>query len=373
MNFGVPKEVRDLEKRVGLTPVGVRTLVQAGHTVYVERDAGIGAGFPDEVYREAGAQIVYSAAEAYGRADTVAKVTRPTAAEHSLFRPGQAIFSFLHLPVASPDLYDALVKYNITAIAYELIQEPDGTLPVLIPASEIAGRLAPVIAGHLLMQSYGRGVLLGGVPGVPPAVVVILGGGGLGINAARAFAGAGAEVIVLDWDMRRLRRVDELMGSRVTTMFATEYNLRRTALFADVLVGAVSSPGERAPILVDEDTVRRMRTGTVIMDFSIDSGGCTATSRPTNLRNPTYIYGGVIHYCVPNVTAAVARSASHAFTNGAIPYLLTVGEHGMVGVLAKDAALLQGIVMYQGQLVHPTIARALGRDVEVNLSRGGHA
>lgn len=373
MNFGVPKEVRDLEKRVGLTPVGVRTLVKAGHTVYVERDAGIGAGFPDESYRDAGAHIVYSAAEAYGRADAVAKVTRPTAAEHTLFRPGQAIFSFLHLPVASPDLYDALVKSNITAVAYEMIQESDGTLPVLLPSSEIAGRLAPIIAGNLLMQSFGRGVLLGGVPGVPPAVVVILGGGILGINAARAFVGVGAEVIVLDDDMRRLRRIDELLGSRVTTMYATEYNIRRTALFSDILLGAVSSPGERAPILVDEDTVHRMRNGTVIMDFSIDSGGCVATSRPTNLRNPTYIYDGVIHYCVPNLTAAVARSASHAFTNAAIPYLLAVGQHGMVGVLARNPAFLQGVVLFQGQLAHPTIAHALGRDVEVNLSRGGQA
>ncbi len=373
MNFGVPREIRDLERRVGLTPAGVRTLVQAGHTVYVERDAGVGAGFHDEAYRQAGAEIVYSAAEAYGRADIVAKTTRPAAKEHIHFRPGQTIFSFLHLPVASPDLYEALATRNITAVAYEMIQDVDGSLPVLLPASEIAGRMAPIIAGNLMMSAAGRGVLLGGVPGVAPAVVVILGGGVLGTNAARAFVGVGAEVIVLDRDVRKLRRLDELLAGSVTTLFANEYNIRRTVVFADVLIGSVSAPGERAAILVDEQMVRQMRDGTIIIDFSIDNGGCIATSRPTNLRNPTYVHENVIHYCVPNVTAAAARSASHAFTNAALPYLLAVAEHGMLGVLGREPALIEGLILYQGQLVHPKVARALGRPVEATVSRGGEA
>ena len=391
MEFGVPKEVRDLEMRVGLTPAGVLALVRAGHTVYVQRSAGAGAGFTDEDYRQAGAQIVYSAAEAYGRADVVVKVTRPAAQEHSLFRNGQVIFSFLHLPVASPDLLEALAGREITAIAYEMIRAKDGLLPVLFPMSEVAGRLTPVIAGQLLMSTQPkvgpmgnvsaagtsrRGILLSGIPGIPPAAIVILGGGVLGSNAARAFLGLGAQVTVLDADVRKLQRLDDTFGGRITTMHSNQYNLNRAVEFADVLVGCVLVPGRRAPMLVSRDMVKRMRPGSVIIDYAIDQGGCVETSRPTTLRDQTYAEEGVIHHCVPNVTATVARTASYALTNAAAPYLLSASTHGFPAAFDKESALAWGVNLYSGKLAHPEVAAALGREVEIDFSstrRGGGA
>ncbi|MFQ5575522.1 MAG: alanine dehydrogenase [Anaerolineae bacterium] len=368
MEFGVPAEVRDLEGRVGLTLAGVAALVEAGHSVYVERNAGAVAGFSDEYYRRAGADIVYSAAEAYGRADVVVKVARPTAREHSLFRPQQTIFSFLHLAVSSPDLLDALAQQKITAIAYEMIQEEDGRLPVLLSTSQVAGRLAPIIAGRLLTnRGGGRGILLGGVPGVPPAVIVILGGGVLGTNAARAFVGLGAEVTIIDKDVRKLQQLEDMFGGRVTTMFFNQYNLNRAVAFADVLVGAVQIPGRRAPVLVSKELVRRMRPGSVIIDFAIDSGGCVETSRPTTLRGQTYVQEGVIHHCVPNMPATVARTASYALTNAALPYLLAIGQYGIDGALEHYPDLGRGVNLYHGQLANPSLAAALGRTIEAAL------
>jgi alanine dehydrogenase len=369
MDFGVPKEVRDLEMRVGLTPAGALALVQAGHAVYIERGAGVGAGFSDEHYRRAGAQIVYSAAEAYGRADVVAKVTRPASQEHGLFRHGQTIFSFLHLSVSSPDLLEALASHEITAVAYETIQEDDGVLPVLVPMSEIAGRLAPILAGELLMNLRGgRGTLLSGIPGVPPAAIVVLGGGVLGSNVARAFLGLGAQVTVLDQDARKLQRIDELFNGRVTTMLSNDYNIGRVVAFADVLLGCVLIPGQRAPILVSREMVRQMRSGSVIIDFSIDQGGCVETSRPTTLRDQTFVVDEVIHHCVPNITASVARTTSYAITNATLPYLLAVGQHGIHGALSLVPGLAQGVNLFQGKLTHPTVAQALGRPVEIELA-----
>jgi len=368
MEFGVPKEVRDLEMRVGLTPAGALALVQAGHAVYIERGAGQRAGFSDEHYRRSGAQIVYSAEEAYGRADVVAKVTRPTAGEQRLFRFGQTIFSFLHLSVSSPDLLEVFGEQNITAVAYETIQDENGVLPVLVPMSELAGRLAPTVAGQLLMTTNGgRGTLLSGIPGVPPAAIVIIGGGVLGFNAARAFLGLGAQVTLLDKDVRKLRQLDDALGGRMTTMISNEYNLQRAADFADVLVGCVLNPGQRAPILVSRQMVRRMRPGSVLIDFSIDQGGCAETSRPTTLRDYTYVEEGVIHSCVPNLTATVARTTSYAITNAALPYLMAMGEHGLLGSYKIMPSLLAGINVYQGELVHEGVATALGRDLDTDL------
>ena len=372
--YGVPREVRDLEMRVGLTPAGVLALAQAGHRVYVERDAGLGAGFGDEVYRRAGAQIVYTADEVYGRAEIVAKVSRPTAAEHSHFHPGQTICSFLHLPVASPDLYQALAEHEITAVAYEMIEENDGRRPVLLPASEIGGRMAPLIAGQLLrsdqprINGQGLGILLSGIPGVPAATIVIVGGGVLGANAARAFLGLGAEVTVLDQDVQQLRRLDEQFGGQVTTMVANEFNLKRAVHFADVLVGAVMAPGSRAPLLITREMVRQMRPGSVIIDFAIDYGGCVETSRPTTLRDPIFVAEGVIHHCVPNLTAAVARTTSYAITNAALPYLLRMGELGIAAAIREEPALARGVNLYQGRLAHAGIAAALGQAVDVTLN-----
>jgi alanine dehydrogenase len=368
MEFGIPKEVRDLESRVGLTPAGVSSLTRRGHTVYVEKNTGIAAGFSDDTYRHSGAQIVYSAAEVYGRADVVVKVTRPTAAEHTLFRPGQTIIAFLHMAVASPDFLAALRDSEITAIAGEMIQTPNGEHPILLPMSEVAGRMAPVIAGQLLMtHNGGRGTLLSGIPGVPRGVVTIIGGGVLGSNAARAFLNVGAQVVVLDSDVARLQRLDEALNGRVTTMVASNYNLVRVTEFADVIVGAVLSPGRRTPLLITREMVQNMRSGAVFLDFSIDQGGCSETSRPTTLRDQTYVVDGVIHHCVPNITAAVARTTSYGLTNSLLPYLLELGSYGMVGLLDQHSPLTAGVILYQGKLASKEIADALGRKVEVTL------
>jgi alanine dehydrogenase len=374
MDFGVPKEVRDhqSETRVGLTPAGVKALVRAGHMVYVEKDAGQGAGFKDELYREYGALTVYSAAELYGRSDVVVKVARPAQQEHRHFRPGQTIFSFLHLQVASPDLFQALAEKEITAVAMEMIRDENGCLPVLQPMSEIAGRLAPIIAGQMLMTIQGgRGTLLGGIPGVTRGSVVVLGAGVLGTNAARAFLGLGAQVIVIDRNIRQLEHVDELLDGRVTTLLATEHNLDRISEFADVLVGAIQVSGRRAEQLVTRDMVRRMRPGSVIIDYAIDDGGCVATSRPTTLNDPVFTVDEVLHYCVPNATASVARTTSYGLTNALLPYLLELGAFGMIGLLDRRPGFEQGINLYQGQLTNAEVAAALGRTVSAATPLGG--
>ncbi len=365
MNFGVPKEVREQENRVGLTPAGVHALVEAGHTVYVERNAGVGAGFNDDNFRSFGAEIVYSAEEVYGRASVIAKVTRLTAAEHKILREGQTVLSFMHLAVASPDLLETLKAKSITAIAYEMIEAKDGSLPVLLTSSEVAGRIAPVVAGELLSSTLGgRGILLSGVPGVPSAAVVILGAGVLGTNAARAFLGMGAQVTALDRDPEKLRRVDEMFAGRVTTLFATAYNISRVVEFADVLVGAVLVPGQRAPILVNRAMLKRMRPRAVILDFAIDQGGCVETSRPTTHRNPTFIEEGVIHYCVPTILSRVARTASHALLNASLPYIHEIGQYGVDDAIRRDPALTCGVNTWHGKLVNKQVADALGLPVE---------
>jgi alanine dehydrogenase len=356
MEFGVPSEVRTREYRVGLTPAGVDTLAKAGHTVYVEQGAGAAAGFDDEEYRVVGARLVYSAEEVWRRAQVVVKVTRPTADEHLYFQ-GQTVFSFLHLAVASPDLLNALRERRMTAIAYEMIEDDDGTFPVLHPTSEVAGRLAAIIAGSLLEtmscrtaddRPGGRGILLGGIPGVPPANVVILGAGIVGRNAARAFLGMGAQVTVLDSDIRKLQQVDEWLAGRAVTLPAAPFNIARAAAFADVLVGAVYVAGHRAPVLVSRDVVRSMRPRAVIVDFSIDQGGCVETSRPTTHRDPIFVAEGVIHYCVPNVPARVARTGSYALTNAIAPYLLDLGRLGLDAALQVQRALHRGLTVYRG-------------------------
>lgn len=356
MDFGVPREVRPGEQRVGLTASGVDALVRSGYRVVVEQGAGKAAGFSDQEYVQVGAAIVYSAEEVWRRAAVVVKVSRPTAEEHVYFA-GQALFSFLHLTVASPDLLAAMRAAEMTAIAAEMIRADDGTFPVLHPTSEVAGRHAPVIAGSLLETTLlgsadrGRGILLSGIPGVPPANVVILGAGVVGSNAARAFLGLGAQVTVLDRDPQRLRQVDAGCQGRVVTMVATPYNIEKAVAFADVLIGAVYVVGERAPLLVTREMVRSMRSRAVIIDFSIDQGGCVETSRPTTHRDPVYVAEGVIHYCVPNAPARVARTASHAWSNAVLPYLQLLGELGVAEALRRSRELRSGVVIRQGEPV----------------------
>lgn len=351
MDFGVPKEVRESENRVGLTPAGVHALVEVGNRAYIERGAGLGAGFTDENYRAVGAEIVYSADEAYGRADVVAKVSRLTEQEYAALRSGQTILSFMHLAVASRDLAESLAEHHITAIAYELIQTDDGRLPVLAATSEVAGRLAPIIAGQCLDSvKGGRGILLSGLTGVPPAAVAIIGAGVVGRSAARAFLGLGAQVTLLDSNYTKLEKCDREFSGRVVTMMATQYNIDRVLKFADVVIGAVLVPGQRAPILIPRKMLKTMRPRAVFIDFSIDQAGCAETSRPTTLRDPTYIVDDVVHYCVPNTPALVARTASHALVNAAVPFLLEIGERGVDAAIENNFALKRGTQVWHGKI-----------------------
>jgi alanine dehydrogenase len=359
MNIGIPKERRDLELRVGLTPYGVELLTRAGHICYVEKEAGLGAGFTDYYYERAGGRIVYSGEEVYGRSDMVLKAVRPTDEELEWLREGQIIAGFLHLAAARRHKVEALLEKRITAIAYETIEEDDGTLPVLRTMSEVAGRMIPQLAATFLQSSYGgRGVLLSGVPGIPPARVVVLGAGVLGTNAARTLLGLGVSVFVLDRNLERLRDVDRQFNGRLTTMVSYPFNIARVARFAEVLIGAILTPGARAPIIVTREIVRSMKRGAVILDFSIDQGGCVETSRPTTLRDPVFVEEGVVHFCVPNVPGAVPRTATHAFNNAVWPYIRHVAEVGLERALEDLPALRRGIATKEGEVASDPLAAA---------------
>jgi alanine dehydrogenase len=312
-----------------------------------------------------GGQIVYTASEAWRRAETIVKVARPTTDEYAHFRTGQTLLSFLQMAVASADLLEAFQAREITSIGYDTIQTDDGQLPVLLPTSAVAGRMAPILAGQMLQSAGGgRGIFLNGIPGVAPATVVIIGAGVVGRNAAGAFYGLGAEITILDKDLHALQEVEKYFHGRVATLMATPFNIAKVVAFADVLVGASSVAGERAPVLVTREMVRTMRPRTALIDFAIDSGGCVESSRPTNHVNPTFVEEDVIHYCVPNVPALVGRTASYALSNAVLPYLLRIGERGMDGAWKGCAELRRGVNTRNGRLVHPAIAAALGRVVE---------
>ena len=359
MNVGIPKERRDLELRVGLTPYGVDLLTRAGHVCYVEREAGLEAGFTDYHYEKAGGRIVYSGEEVYGRADLVLKVSRPTEEELDWLCEDQIVTGFLHLAAARHRKVDVLLEKRITAIAYETIERDDGTLPVLRTMSEVAGRMAPQLAATFLQSDHGgRGVLLSGVPGVPPARVAIVGAGVLGTNAARMFLGLGANVFVLDRSLDRLLEVDQEFNGRITTMVAYPFNLARVARFAEVLVGAVLTPGARAPVIITREMIRSMKRGAVILDFSIDQGGCVETSRPTTLRDPVFTEEGVVHFCVPNVPGVVPRTATHAFNNAVWPYLRRIAEVGLGQAAEEMPGLARGIATRDGRIVNETLAAA---------------
>lgn len=359
MNVGIPKERRDLEQRVGLTPYGVDLLTRAGHLCYIETEAGLGAGFTDYHYERVGGHIVYSGEEVYGRSDLVLKAVRPTDEELDWLREGQILTGFLHLPAARRYKVKALLEKEITAIAYETIEEEDGTLPALRPMSEVAGRMAPQLAATFLQGSYdGRGVLLSGVPGIPAASVAILGAGVLGTNAARTFLGLGARVHVLDRTQENLREIDEQFQGRATTMGSYPFNIARVARFAEVLVGAVLDPGARAPVIVTRDMVRSMKRGSVILDFSIDQGGCVETSRPTTLRDPVYTEEDVVHFCVPNVPGAVPRTATHAFNNAIWPYIRRIANVGLDQAVEEIPSLASGLATRNGEIVNESLAAA---------------
>lgn len=360
MDIGVPRQKRPFDYRVGLTPMGVKILTEKRHRCYVESGAGQGSGFDDERYREAGAQIVYSTEEVYGRSDMILSVSRPLPQEFELLRDRQILVGFLHLAVSHPRKIDLMLQRKSTAIAYETIQDDQGNMPVLYPVSQIAGRMVAHIAADLLQNHQGgHGLLLGGVPGVPPARVVIVGAGNVGRNAAQMFRGMGADLTVLDTDLRKLQALEDDCPS-IRTMVAYDFNLERAIREADVLVGAILVPGARTPHVISRDMVRSMKPRAVVIDVAIDQGGCIETSRPTTYQNPTYIEEDVIHYCVPNMTGVVARTTTHAFLNAAWPYILEIADKGLDAALAANASLRRGLNVHEGAIIHPALSQSLG-------------
>ncbi|MBP7146779.1 MAG: alanine dehydrogenase [Acidobacteria bacterium] len=361
MRIGIPKETLRHEHRVGLTPFGVSRLTSVGHQVFVGRDAGQDSHFSDADYVAAGATIVHDADEVYGRSELVCRVGSPAPDELAILPPGCTVCGFLHLAVAPRDVVRRMIDGRLTMIGYELIEDGSGERPVLTPFSIIAGEMAIHIAASLLeCRSGGRGLILGGVPGVPPATVTILGAGTVGRTAARHALASGAHVIVLDADLSKLRAVLESTEHRAVTALATPRNLERFTSISDVVIGAVLIPGARAPYLVTEDMVREMKMGAVIVDLSIDQGGCVETSRPTSADNPTFRVHGVTHYCVPNMTASAPRSASRALTIAATPYLARIAEEGLDAALDAGDGLASGLYMREGRLVNQATAAALG-------------
>lgn len=360
MNICIPKERRDSEYRVGLTPAGVQLLTAAGHTCFIESEAGVGSGFSDYDYQQAGGQIVYSGDEVYGRADFLLKVARPTVQEFEWMRAGSTIMGFLHLTAGRSEKAMALLEKNITAIGFEIIQDDVANLPVQIPMSQLGGRMTSQIAASLSQNNYGgKGILLGGVPGVPPAEVIILGGGTSGMAAARNFLGMGASVYTLDHNLSRLQELDHHFQGRVVTMISHTFNLEKVCSFADVLVGAVLVPGARTPILVNREMIKAMRPRSIVIDLSIDQGGCIETSRPTTHSNPTFIDEGVIHYCVPNMTGVLGRTATHSLGNASWPFVQMITETGIEKALETAPALKRGLYTHQGQIVHPFLRDSL--------------
>lgn len=361
MIIGVPAEIMDNEYRVALTPAGVEALTHAGHQVLVERGAGIGSGFPDDEYARAGATLVDSAAQAYA-AEMVVKVKEPLPQEYPYLRPGLILFTYLHL-AAHETLLQALIERRVNAIGYETVQRDDGALPLLTPMSEIAGRMAVQIGAHFLEKPQGgRGILLAGVPGVLPGSVVILGGGTVGTNAAQVALGLGARVTVIDINLDRLRYLDQILHGSLNTIASHRRNITEAVRRAEVVIGAVLVPGARAPILVPETLVAEMAPGSVIIDIAVDQGGCIETIHPTSHSHPTYTVHGVVHYGVPNIPGAVPRTSTYALSNATLPYILQIADSGFEGALRTDKALARGVNTAYGEITHPAVAQAFGRD-----------
>ncbi len=355
MIVGVPKEIKDQEYRVALTPGGAHQLVKHGHRVLVETGAGVGSGFSDEQYQAAGATIVPTAADAWN-ADLVVKVKEPLPPEYDFLRPGLTLFTFLHL-AADERLTRELVARRIIGIAYETVELPNGQLPLLIPMSEVAGRMAVQVGAHYLEKmNGGRGKLLSGVPGVRPADVVIIGAGTVGTNAAQIALGMGAHVIMIDINLERLRQLDRMFRGRLTTLSSSAYNIAQAVMRADVVIGAVLIKGARAPKLVTREMVGTMKPGSVIVDVAVDQGGCVETSRPTTHSNPTFEVDGVIHYGVTNMPGAVPRTSTYALSNATLPYVLKLADMGVEAALRADSALAKGVNVYQGHITYPAVA-----------------
>ena len=359
MIVGVPREIKPGEQRVALTPGGAAALAEAGHRVLVERGAGTGSGIRDDEYAAVGAALV-PVEEVWARVDLVLKVKEPIPAEYERIRADQILFTYLHLAPA-PELAEALRRAGVVAIAYETVERADGSLPLLTPMSEVAGRLAIQEGAFYLGRAHGgRGILLSGVPGVPRGNVVIIGAGTVGVNAAKTAVGLGADVSILDVNLDRLRAVDDLFAGQVVTLFSTSYNISQVIQRADLLIGAVLIAGARAPVLVTEAMVGRMKEGAVIVDVAVDQGGCIATIRPTTLLEPVYRVGGVVHYGVANMPALVPRTSTFALTNATLPYALQLANKGLAAAVSENPALAKGVNVCRGKFVHPVVAEALG-------------
>jgi alanine dehydrogenase len=362
MLVGVPRELKSHEYRVAITPAGVQELTDRGHQVLLEREAGAGAGFPDEDFVAAGARISADADEVWGAANLVLKVKEPVPAEYQRLRADQMLFTYLHL-AASAECTAALVAARTTAIAYETVRLPDGTLPLLAPMSEVAGRMAPEVGAHHLQRTEGgRGVLLSGVPGVPAGKIAVIGAGVSGMNAATIGVGLQAEVIVLDTNINRLRQIDFAYRGHLQTITSNAYEVERACLWADLVIGAVLVPGAKAPTLVSNDVVSRMRPGSVLVDISIDQGGCFADSRPTTHDDPVFGVHDSIFYCVANMPGAVPNTATRALTNATLPYVLALADRGVAAAVA-DPTLAAGVNVAAGHVVQPEVAAAHGLSV----------
>ena len=361
MRIGCPKEIKDQERRVGLTPAGVYALVHAGHTVYIEKNAGLASGFADEEYVREGAEILDTPQEVYAASDMIIKVKEPLKPEYGLLREGQILFTYLHL-APDPEQTQALLERKVTAIAYETVQTPDNALPLLAPMSEVAGRLAIQIGAHLLEANCGgRGILLGGVSGVERANVVIVGGGNVGTNAAKIASGMGANVTVLDISSKRLAYLDDIFGSRIQTLLSNPYNIAQAVKNADLVVGCVLVPGARTPKLVSEEMVKAMRPGSVLIDVAIDQGGSIASiDRITTHSDPYFVKHGVLHYSVANMPGAVPRTSTMALTGATLPYALKIANMGAEAACKADSALMKGLNTYQGKLTFNAVADAQG-------------
>ncbi|MBI2550146.1 alanine dehydrogenase [Candidatus Woesearchaeota archaeon] len=359
MIIGTVKEIKTGENRVGLTPAGAGVLVKNGHTVLVEAGAGRNSGFSDEEYAKQGAQLVLTAADVWKKADMVIKVKEPLQPEFEHLREGLILFTYLHL-AAEPEVTRQLLQRKVAGVAYETVELEDGSLPLLTPMSEVAGRMAVQVGMHYLERTYGgSGKLLAGVPGVMPATVTIIGSGVVGINAAKMAHGLGAKTIIMGRNLNELRRIDDIFGGQVITLASNPHNIENAVVQSDLVVGGVAITGAAAPKLVTRDMIRKMRPGSVVVDVSIDQGGSFETSRPTSHANPVYVEEGVIHYCVTNMPGAVPNTSTHALTNATLPYALKIANMGLVAAAKKDAALANGINTYQGKLTNEAVAEAL--------------
>jgi alanine dehydrogenase len=360
MKIGIPREIKVQEHRVGLVPSAVRELVIDGHQVVVESGAGLGIGCPDDEYRRAGAVLSPTAEALFAEAELIVKVKEPQPAEIARLQPEQLLFTYLHL-AADRAQAEGLMHSGATAIAYETVSAPDGTLPLLAPMSEVAGRMSVQVGAACLQKAAGgAGILLGGVPGVAPARVLILGGGVAGTHAAQMAVGLRAEVTLIDRDLRRLRELDVRFNGRLRTLYSTAANIEHAVLEADLVIGAVLVPGAAAPHLVSAELVSRMRPGSVVVDIAIDQGGCFETSRPTTHLEPTFVTSGVVHYCVTNMPGAVPRTSAFALNNATLPYVRALAGKGWQRAMADDPGLAAGLNVLQGRVVHPVVAQALG-------------